>query len=130
MIWKRSRFRFELTQAKGAQVLRLLDSHYHADSLGPLEAKFMEIEAAAPGSPVVIDLSGVSLLSSTALRAIRAAHRRLEATGARIVAAGAADLVADVLKFAPFIDHHPTVDEALAALNAKADAGEPTRGSK
>ena len=125
----REKFRFDVVRHDGASVVRLLDSHYHADSLAPLEATFIEAEADAPCASIVVDLNGVSLLSSTALRAIRASHARLEKAGGRIVAAGAADLVADVLKFAPFIAKYASVDEALAALRAEADATEPTRGS-
>lgn len=100
-------------------VLRLLNEKYHADSLEVLDAQFRKLEAMAPGGLVVVDLERVTLLSSTALRAIRAAHARLETRGGRIVAAGGGDLVRSVLKFAPFISHHATVDEAVGALAAQ-----------
>lgn len=115
---RRASFRFETSRHGGATVLRLCDSHYHADSLEPLDAKLREAEAETAAGLVIVDLGAVALLSSTALRAFRASHRRLEETGGRIVAAGGGELVADVLKFAPFINHYPTIDEAVSALSA------------
>ena len=120
MTAKRAKFHFETTTCGRATVLRLCDTHYHADSLEALEAKFRETEAAVSGEDgggeIIVDLSAVALLSSTALRALRTAFRRLEERGGRIVAAGGGELVVGVLKFAPFIAHYPSVEDAAAAL--------------
>ena len=116
MILRRGGFEAETTQRGDVVVLKLLNEKYHADSLEALESQFRALEGDAPRALIVLDLDRVSLLSSTALRAIRAAHARLEERGGRIVAAGGGDLVRSVLKFAPFIAHHGTVDEAVSAL--------------
>lgn len=102
-------------------------SHYHADSLTALSAalrRAVEMAMEEGGATdVVVDLSGVVLFSSTALRTLRTAHMELETHGARIVAAGGGELVGGVLKFAPFVRHYPDIDQALAALKAERDAG-------
>lgn len=118
---KRPKFSFETDEVGGATVLRLGDSHYHADSYEALEAKFREVEAAGAAAGVVVDFSKVALFSSTALRALRAAYRRTAEAGGRIVAAGGGELVAGVLKFAPFVEHYPTVEDAVAGLTAAAE---------
>lgn len=118
MAGKRAEFNFETTEAAGATILKLCDARYHADSLDPLNARFLAVEASSETGNVIVDLSAVRLFSSSALRAMRAAHRRLAGRGGRIVAAGGGELVAGVLKFAPFIDHYDDVDKALAAFSA------------
>ena len=120
MIRRSPRFSFETSEKGGLLVLALCDSHYHADSLDALEAKFREVEGQAPKGIVIVDLARVALLSSTALRAMRASFRRLEPVGGRIVAAAGGELVRGVLKFAPFIEHYRNLDEAVAAMNAPA----------
>lgn len=120
MAGKRAEFNFETTDADGVTVLKLCDARYHADSLEPLNAKFQEIEARRADGRIVVDLSAVRLFSSSALRAIRASHRRVLRRRGRIVAAGGGELVAGVLKFAPFIEHYSNVDEALAAFGGAA----------
>ncbi|MEM7546115.1 MAG: hypothetical protein AAF367_11315 [Pseudomonadota bacterium] len=101
-------------------VLALLASHYHADVLEPLGEALKDADARSRSGIVIVDLSAVVLLSSTALRALRAAHIALEARGGRIVAAGGGELVVSVLKFAPFIAHYPDLSEAAAAFRTGA----------
>ncbi|MEM7524989.1 MAG: hypothetical protein AAF360_14785 [Pseudomonadota bacterium] len=102
--------------------LACLSTHYHADSMGSLTEKLKEADESTPSGLVVVDLTHVVLFSSTALRALRAAHLALEGRGGRIVAAGGGELVAGVLKFAPFLPHYPTVEAAVQALSGGADA--------
>lgn len=119
MILKRGKFEADVSWRGDIAVLRLLNDKYHADSLDALDAQFRALEAEASTGLIVVDLEKVSLLSSTALRAIRASHARLEKRAGRIVAAGGGDLVRSVLRFAPFIHHHDAVEEAVSALSAE-----------
>ena len=96
-------------------VARCAQTHYRADSREEFRAGLAEAAAAAKGD-VVLDLSGVVLLSSVAVRAIREHHQILAEAGRRIVAAGGGDLVRGVLKFAPFLHHHDSVEGAISAL--------------
>lgn len=115
---------FALTRHADVIVVRFGSTHYHADSFERLGDVLNEARRAASSDGaaalVVADLGGVVLLSSTALGALRTAHRAIEEGGGRLVAAAGGDLVAGVLKFAPFIAHHPTVGEAVAALSKAA----------
>ncbi len=103
-------------------VLTLADSHYHSDSMAALAEALRDADAKARTGIVVVDLGAVVLLSSTALRALRAAHMALEARGGRIVAASGGELVRGVLKFAPFIAKYDTVRNALKAQSVEAAA--------
>lgn len=110
-------------------VLRLEDSHYHSDCMEPLEAALIAAADLSKAAMLVADMSKVVLLSSTALRALRARHIALEAKGGRIVSAGGGELVASVVKFAPFIRHFADLHAALAELSADAAATYSKRGS-
>lgn len=118
MVLRREKIRSKVERIDGIVVLRLLDDKYHSDSMDALDARFRALEADAPRGLIVVDLDRVTLLSSSALRAVRAAHARLEAREGRIAAAGGGDLVRGVLKFAPFIAQYATVEEAVSALSA------------
>ena len=103
-------------------VLRLTGSHYHSDSMEALGKALLDADGKSQSHVVVVDLSAVVLLSSTALRAMRSAHLALEARGGRIVAASGAELVRGVLKFAPFIMQYGSVLDALEAYSSEAAA--------
>ena len=79
---------------------------------------------------VVFDFSNVRLLSSCALLAIRAFRRRLSERSGRIVAAAGGDLVADVLKFASYVEHHHSVEDAIAAFDAPSSVETTARGHR
>lgn len=113
------RFPFRFERRPGCAVLVFGATHYHSDSFAALSKALGAAAEAAPGGRLAVDLSGVVLLSSTALRALRAAHVALEAKGGGLVAAGGGELVAGVLKFAPFIRRYGNVDEAAAALRGE-----------
>lgn len=121
----RRRFPYAVRRERGCVVLTLGASHYHADCAAPLAEALREAgrvcaegRADNPRS-LIVDLAAVVLISSIALREIRSAHVALRAGGARIVAAGGGELVARVLKFAPFISHHASVDAAFTAIEAE-----------
>ncbi|MGB0412578.1 MAG: hypothetical protein ACPGFA_13395 [Pikeienuella sp.] len=69
---------------------------------------------------MVLNMSTVRLFSSSALRAVRAAHVAVQNSDGQIVAAGGGELVLNVLKFAPFIHHSESVYDALARLSQEA----------
>lgn len=113
-------YRFRTADEGRWAILTLCDTHYHVDSFAPLEEQFLALEADDPSRPVIVDMTSVRLFSSTALRAMMTAYRRVSSAGGRIVAAGGGEIVANFLRFAPFIDHYATVEEARAALSARA----------
>ena len=110
-----NKYKFRRERIGDRVVLHCLSSHYHSDCEEVFETALRDAEALAAGGAVVLALDGVALFSSSALRALRASHRRLSARGGSIVAAGGGELAVGVLKFAPFIDHHPSIAAALSA---------------
>lgn len=100
-------------------MLICLDSHYHADCGDRFAEALAEAGDVSDTGDVIVDLSGVALLSSAALRALRTAHDALSVRGGSLSAAGGGDLVVGVLRFAPFMTHYDSVDEAAAAIAAR-----------
>jgi anti-sigma B factor antagonist len=68
---------------------------------------------------VVLDLSGVSYLSSAGLRALLLIHRRVAGENGRLVLAGVASTVADTMKVTGFLRYFVLLEtraDAVAAL--------------
>lgn len=118
---------FSRREERGVTILAFHRTHYYADSFNALGKALTEAISEAGNANLIVDLNPVLLLSSTALRALRMAHLSLSPGGGRIVAVGGGELVAGVLKFAPFMDHYPDLDSALAALDT---AREPRKGDR
>lgn len=106
-------YKFDTRVFSGIAVIQCRDTHYHSDCIGSLTETLDKALQQADAGIVVLDMSGVRLFSSSALRAVRAVHVRAMARDGRIVAASGGELAINVLKFAPFIFHFETVAEAL-----------------
>jgi anti-anti-sigma factor len=92
----------------------------HADSFKAALDPHL-IECKAGGTPIVLDFSGISYISSVGLRALMLAARQVKSQGGKIVICSLAPLVNEVfeisrfnLVFAVFAD----VNAALASLSA------------
>lgn len=114
---KRHVYKFDTKLYDGVAVVKCRDTHYHSDCAQSVLDAMSDARAKASSGSVVLDMSGVRLFSSSALRAVRASYVAAQETGGRIVAAGGGELVVNVLKFAPFILHFETVHNALAQLS-------------
>lgn len=82
-----------------------------------------ELEAGVASWPdrdrVLLDLSGVSYLSSAGLRALLLIHRKVSGENGRLVLAGVAPTVADIMKVTGFLRYFvllETQGDAVAAL--------------
>ena len=74
-------------------------------------------EAASSRNLIILDLANAVLITSGPLGALRASYRRLDAKGGRILAAGGGKFAVRVFSFAAnFIDHYPTVEDAMADI--------------
>ena len=113
-------YKFDTRVFGGIAVIRCRDSHYHSDCDAAFSNALNGALDVAERHIVIVDMSAVRLFSSSALRAVRAAHLRATEVGGRIVAAGGGELVINVLKFAPFITHRDTVAEALSQYSEDA----------
>ncbi|MFD0687828.1 STAS domain-containing protein [Actinomadura fibrosa] len=82
--------------------------------------KALETVSFPAGSGVVIDLSGLAFCDSTGITVLIAAYRRAQAAGSALLLAGAnADLVQvlRIIGLEEIFSLHPTVDDAIGALN-------------
>jgi anti-anti-sigma factor len=80
-------------------------------------------EAAAAGTPVVMDFTGVDYISSMGLRVLMAASKQMRARNAAIAVAGLQPVVDEIFAIARFkfvLQIFPSVRDALAALSAPA----------
>lgn len=69
--------------------------------------------------PLVVDMSGVSYISSAGLRALMLGSRQAHSAGTRLAVAAAQSVVMEIFKISRFdkvLSCHETVDAALAAL--------------
>ena len=71
------------------------------------------------GSRIVLDMTGVTYMSSAGLRLLVAAHRQVADSNGKLALAGLAERVRDTMSitgFLPFFTIYDTVQAALAAL--------------
>lgn len=98
--------------------------HTHADSfrLG-LEPNVSA--CTREGKALILDLSGVTFISSIGLRALMIAAKQVKAQGGRMMLADLTPLVREVFQISRFdllFDIHPTLAGALAALSSDGGA--------
>jgi anti-anti-sigma factor len=82
-------------------------------------------EVAARPSALIVDLSGLDLITSAGLRALMQTKKALAGTGGALIVTGVAGTVADVFRVSRFdalLTIRTTVEEALASIPP--DAGE------
>lgn len=71
------------------------------------------------GKPLVIDMSGVSYISSAGLRALMIGSRQAHSAGTRLAVAAPQPVVMEIFKISRFdkvLSCHASVDDALAAV--------------
>ena len=74
-----------------------------------------------PQGKALLDMSGVSYISSAGLRALLMLYRQMAANDGRVALVGLPESIRDVMTvtgFLEFFDEYPTLDEGLSALQA------------
>lgn len=105
------------TTRNGVSILKLLEQKYFSNSRVLFQEHLQAAEAASAKKLIILDLANAALITSGPLGALRASHRRVDAQGGRIVAAGGGEFAVRVLSFAAnFIDHYPSVEAAMADI--------------
>ncbi len=98
-------------------IVKLLDQKYFSNSRVMFQENLQAAEAASEKKLIILDLANAILITSGPLGALRASYRRVDAQGGRIVAAGGGEFAVRVLSFAAkFIDHYPSVEDAIADI--------------
>lgn len=73
-----------------------------------------------PNGKALLDMSGVSYISSAGLRALLMLYRQMAANDGRVALAGLTENIKDVMVvtgFLEFFDDYDTLEEGLAALH-------------
>lgn len=108
------------TTSNGTAIAAVTGNITHAVS-GEFQSSLL---ATLGGSPaLVLDCSGIVMLTSAGLRVLLLLHREASASGKRLVLAAVPPAVRDVMEVTGFLDQfqsRPTVEDAIAA------AGETT----
>lgn len=77
------------------------------------------VELLSSGNPLVVDMSGVSYISSAGLRALMLGSRQAHGAHTRFAVAAPQPVVMEIFKISRFdkvLSCHPTVEAALAAV--------------
>jgi anti-sigma B factor antagonist len=85
-----------------------------------------------PDTKMVLDLGGVSFMSSAGLRLLLVLYRTIGGRGGRIVLVGLSEELRTTMSLTGFLDlfhHHPTLEAGLAEL-APATKTEEDRGAR
>lgn len=109
-------------EKEGIHVFRV-GGRLDATSAPILERKLVHI-VETPGAQVVIDLKGLSYLSSAGMRVMLAASKRLKHAGGQIAFSSAQEPVMDIIKLAGFehvLKFYPTELAALKAFKSNMD---------
>jgi anti-anti-sigma factor len=97
--------------------------HTHADDFQLAMVPHLR-DCAAGGAKLIIDMAGVSYISSIGLRALMLAIKQVKAQGGRMVLAGLTPLVLEVFKISRFDMLFEIFADQQAAVTALTPAGE------
>ncbi len=83
------------------------------------EAQAAIVGVAGPGCKIVLDMSGVSYMSSAGLRLLLVVYRNIKGQGGEVILAGLTEDLKDTMEMTGFLDffqYRDTLDAGLAAL--------------
>jgi anti-sigma B factor antagonist len=83
------------------------------------EVQAQIVPLVAADAKIVLDMTGVSYMSSAGLRVLLVIYRRVAGQGGTVVLVGLSQDLEDTMSltgFLEFFDHYKTVDEGVAAL--------------
>jgi len=85
------------------------------------EAQSRVMARITPGAILLLDMSGVTFMSSAGLRMLLSTYRSITSNDGRIVLVGLSEDIQDTMSATGFLSYfvcQPTVDEALGVLKA------------
>lgn len=110
-----NRFEVQIETTQAGVVLRLIGDA-NATEAATLDRKVREVIVLHPRR-VVVDLGGVSFISSTAISLLAHMHRMLVVDGGHVILANASPQIAEVLDRCRISDLLPLVESVEAALH-------------
>ncbi|NCF65828.1 MAG: anti-sigma factor antagonist [Anaerolineaceae bacterium] len=108
---------FQITEVDGVTIVAV------SGELDGLTAPAMQDEILPlihPGCKILLDMSGVSYISSVGLRALLLLYRKTEGNQGHIALSGLSEMIHDTMLITGFLDFfeaYDTVETGLAALN-------------
>lgn len=105
------------TSSNGAAIAAVTGNITHAVS-GEFQSSLLAALVESPA--LVLDCSGIVMLTSAGLRVLLLLHREASASGKHLALAAVPPAVRDVMEVTGFLDQfqsHPTVAEAIAATS-------------
>lgn len=104
-------------QIGGVTVLEMVGE---IDGSNAAEAQSRVTAHVAPGAALLLDMCGITYMSSAGLRMLLSTYRSVTGSGGRIVLVGLSEEIQDTMSatgFLGFFDCKSTVDDALAVFN-------------
>lgn len=95
--------------------------HGELDGRSSTEVQEKLLAVARPGLRLLLDLQGVSYISSAGLRTLLMLYRRITNNDGRVIIAGLSEALRDMMAITGFLEFftaYDTFDEGLAALRA------------
>ena len=77
------------------------------------------LQLAAPGAKMILDMTGVSFMSSAGLRMLLVLYRTIRGRGGKILLVGLSEDLRSTMSLTGFLDlfhYHPTLEAGLAEL--------------
>lgn len=108
----------KISELEGVTVAAL---HGELDGRASTEVQEKLLAIARAGLRLLLDLQGVSYISSAGLRTLLMLYRRITNNDGRVVVAGLSEALRDMMAITGFLEFfiaYDTVDEGLAALRA------------
>jgi|SRR4051812_49039813 anti-sigma B factor antagonist len=98
----------------------LLEMTGEIDGSNAAEAQSRVMAHITPGASLLLDMSGVSYMSSAGLRMLLSTYRSVTSNNGHIVLVGLSEEIQDTMSATGFLSYfvcQPTVDEALTVLS-------------
>jgi anti-sigma B factor antagonist len=105
-------------QVKPADDATILEVTGEIDGSSAPQLQEHIVALAQPGSKLLLDLSGVSFMSSAGLRVLLLLYRQISGGGGQVVLVGLSDALKDTMAATGFLKYFKTTDDIGAGLEA------------
>jgi anti-sigma B factor antagonist len=110
--------KIEIEEKAGITVARLA-GEINSGTAGMVQEKLLEL--VEPGCKIVLEMSGVTYISSVGLRTLLLLYREINHQNGRVVLCGLPEMVYDTMFITGFLEFFETYDTCSAAQSALAE---------